>query len=245
MTPEPIPARAALSRWFPHVPSPRVVAEPVAQWSAMLRAEPVTFESLEAAGISVPAALAQAVPKRLTDFVGGRYCAAEAIEAAGLAAPCEIHVGADRGPVWPEGFIGSITHTTGFVSAVAVPVSERRGVGIDSELLPGESVADEIETQVLSAKELDCMLDGMDRLDRARAVILGMSLKESVYKCLRPLVDDIFDFHDVVIESIDAQNLVAGIRLVKSLSREFSSGFELTGRFVVSSRYAHTGVELV
>ena len=47
------------------------------------------------------------------------------------------------------------------------------------------------------------------------------------------------------IESVDAEKHVAAIRLTKALGAGFDEGCELTGRFAISSRYVHTGVEVI
>ena len=40
----------------------------------------------------------------------------------------------DQGaPIWPEGVIGSITHTESFIGAVVESSHKLRGVGIDTE----------------------------------------------------------------------------------------------------------------
>jgi 4'-phosphopantetheinyl transferase EntD len=55
------------------------------------------------------AAVSRAVPRRQREFAVGRYCARQALAlAGGPLAP--IASGPLREPVWPDGFVGSITH---------------------------------------------------------------------------------------------------------------------------------------
>jgi 4'-phosphopantetheinyl transferase EntD len=71
-----------------------------------------------------------AVPKRRHEFSTGRWCARQALSQLGLA-PSPILVGRWRQPLWPDGFIGSITHASGLCAAVVVPAGLWRSIGID------------------------------------------------------------------------------------------------------------------
>ncbi len=79
-------------------------------------------------------------PARLAEFAQGRMHARKALARLGLANAC-IPVASDRAPVWPEGFVGSISHVPadrarklpGQVIAVAARTTECSGVGVDLE----------------------------------------------------------------------------------------------------------------
>lgn len=77
-------------------------------------------------------ALPGAVPARMREFAAGRGAARAALMDAGLPAAA-IPRGADRAPIWPEGVVGSITHTRGHCLAIALPQTRARGLGIDLE----------------------------------------------------------------------------------------------------------------
>ena len=81
--------------------------------------------------IDIPASLAKAVDKRLSEFVAGRYCAREALKLLGLTQPPSIGIRPDRGPDRPEGVVGAITHTDGFAWAAVARQRDLRGIGID------------------------------------------------------------------------------------------------------------------
>src|SRR5208282_5779110 len=57
--------------------------------------------------------LGRSVPKRAQEFAAGRVCARRALAELGVV-DFPLRVGEDREPLWPEGTVGSITHTTGF-----------------------------------------------------------------------------------------------------------------------------------
>ena len=55
----------------------------------------------------------RAAASRLQDFASGRYCARQALAKLGVHG-FPLLAGEDRVPNWPEGFVGSITHTDGY-----------------------------------------------------------------------------------------------------------------------------------
>ncbi len=66
--------------------------------------------------------LGRAVPRRLSEFVAGRRCAARALEPSLARGATDIGMigrRPDRSPIWPAGSVGSITHT-GCYAAAAV-----------------------------------------------------------------------------------------------------------------------------
>ena len=69
--------------------------------------------------------VAKAVPKRINEFAAGRACARRALATFGM--PGAVLLAApDRQPLWPTGFVGSITHTAGFCAAAVAPRSRWR-----------------------------------------------------------------------------------------------------------------------
>ena len=79
------------------------------------------------------AAIIHAVDKRRREFMAGRTCARRAMVALGeQAAP--IPQGKDRAPIWPQGVVGSITHTdTRCAVAVARVADGFCSLGLDIE----------------------------------------------------------------------------------------------------------------
>ena len=53
---------------------------------------------------------------RQWEFTAGRLCAVQAIRGLG-GSETEIPVGERGEPIWPKGFVGSITHTQGYAAA--------------------------------------------------------------------------------------------------------------------------------
>ena len=76
--------------------------------------------------------LANAVLKRRNEFIAGRHCARAALARIGVD-PCSLPPGENRAPQWPEGLIGSISHTIGLCCAIAARQCSIACLGIDLE----------------------------------------------------------------------------------------------------------------
>ncbi len=145
-------------------------------------------------------AMARATPTRQHEFALGRCCAREAL--ALLGGPrVPIPVGRFRDPVWPFGYVGSITHCQGFCAVAVARTSPSgypaiRGIGLDTE--PAASLPEELTGVVCSEKECTWLAsrqgDGMP-WDR-----LFFCAKESVYKCLFPTTHRFFEFRDMGVQ---------------------------------------------
>src|SRR5258707_14555226 len=66
------------------------------------------------------------------EFAFGRQAAAEVLASLGFETEA-IPVGPRGAPRWPEGVVGSISHTDGLAISVAARATERTAIGIDVE----------------------------------------------------------------------------------------------------------------
>lgn len=171
-------------------------------------------------------ALGAAVRRRRDEFAAGRSCARRALAALGQP-PRAILPGAHREPRWPVGFVGSITHCSGYCAAAVARADEIVTLGIDAEI--HEPLPAGILDEIAVPGELDWLRtragDGTcwDRL--------LFSAKESVFKAWFPLAGRWLDFEDARISfapgsgTFDAQLLVEGPRVAGSEVRGFSGRF--------------------
>ena len=92
--------------------------------------------SAQPGGASEQEAAAAMQDARRLEFLSGRFYARKALLVLGRR-PVDIPVAADRGPVWPDGIVGSITHTlgttSGWAAAAVSDVATVRSLGIDME----------------------------------------------------------------------------------------------------------------
>lgn len=153
----------------------------------------------------------------------------------------EVGTDADGSPIWPAGFVGSITHTRGFASACVSAIGELAGIGIDTEAVLDDAATAEIRDSVATRDELD-RIRSRAMLDENSLVTLVFSAKESVYKCVAPITKEFLDFHDVELREVDfAAGELEG-RIHKALRVPLG---RLRGRFWFEAGLVHTAVELL
>ncbi|MGQ7845641.1 4'-phosphopantetheinyl transferase family protein [Granulosicoccus sp. 3-233] len=156
-------------------------------------------------------------PLRRRTFASGRYCARAALAEAGLPAVPLLRA-TDGAVVWPEGVIGSVSHTNEWaVAAVAIrDMSDALSLGVDLERI-----------QELGAGVLKLVATAGERAELAQAgsedwqATALFSLKESLYKCLRPVCGRFIEFAEVEISDI-----VSGRPRVSLQSDDLANLFE-------------------
>lgn len=143
----------------------------------------------------LPVALQTAIPRRQTEFLAGRSCAALALSDAGSPV-LTVDINPDRSPIWPAGFVGSISHTGTEVCAIATPANRYTMLGLDLELLMSATQAFEIADIILTPSESSLRPAAMPH---AQFTTLVFSAKESLYKAIYPKLQRILDFHEVTL----------------------------------------------
>jgi len=136
----------------------------------------------------------RAVSKRRREFFAGRTAARRALERFGMAAQA-IPIGEMRMPVWPNGVIGTITHTDQWAAAVVAP-ARLGGIGIDIEyngrVTPGLAA----RVSALSGDhnpETDAILAQKG----ISADTVRFSAKEAGFKAYYPATHHFLDFNEV------------------------------------------------
>lgn len=189
------------------------------------------------------AAVANAVPKRVREFAAGRNCARRALASLG-AAPIAIPMGKDRAPVWPSGYVGSISHSHGVCCAVAARREHVEAIGVDVEL--ASPLSDELANRVCRRDELDHVSD-LPALAKGDWFKLVFSAKETLYKCYYPLARSFLDFQDVSIRfALDPGSRSTGTfrgNLVVDRAWPFAGALE--GRFRAACDVVSTGAAVV
>ncbi|HEY6561025.1 MAG TPA: 4'-phosphopantetheinyl transferase superfamily protein [Polyangiaceae bacterium] len=191
-------------------------------------------------GIELPDALRGAVRKRKMEHVAGRHCAIQALRTVLGGFDAAIARAPDRSPQWPSGMVGSITHARGFASAAVARAGAVRSIGIDTEVLLTESALSSIISTIGAAGDPRpfglCMPD-------THYYALLFSAKESVFKCLYPLVQRMFWFEDARVTISTATRTFRAL-LVTDLHPDFRAGFSVEGQYEFSGEYVHTGLML-
>ncbi|SPJ33602.1 4'-phosphopantetheinyl transferase family protein [Kushneria phyllosphaerae] len=195
-----------------------------------------------ACSMALPESLARAVPKRRAEYLAGRVCARHAL------ARLDIHVNAlpslaDRQVDWPELARGSITHARDLAAALVSTAPSHQGVGVDAERWLTPERADYLAASILTPCEQQ-VIGTLLPEQRARAITLTFSLKESLFKALYPLTGTRFYFHDARVEALDPMVSPGQCRLVLNcaLSDTWLPGVRLIGDFADMGNHALTAV---
>ncbi|GAA2356582.1 4'-phosphopantetheinyl transferase family protein [Streptomyces carpaticus] len=144
------------------------------------------------------AVVARAVPRRRQEFATVRACARTALERIG--GPRVPLLPGERGaPGWPPGFIGSMTHCTGYRAAVVAAAGRGlASLGVDAE--PHEALRDPgVVEMVTLPGEREHLAKLAASHPRVRWERLLFSAKESVYKAWFPLTGRWLGFEEARI----------------------------------------------
>ncbi len=179
------------------------------------------------------------VEKRRREFTAGRTCAREALRQL-RAESTPLLRDDSRRPIWPEGYVGSITHCRDFCAAAVARIADCQGVGLDVEKAQG--LEEGVRRKICTDRE-QRRFSQLPRLPGGAWETLTFSAKESLYKCYSPIYDTFLEFHDVEVDfHPDAREFrVRCLREVPGRER-FS---EFCGRYSWEEGYLGTSVLLM
>lgn len=180
-------------------------------------------------------AISSAAQTRVEQFTAGRVCSRVALGRFGVAATTPILRGEDRAPIWPKGFVGTITHTDTWCSAAVARSESFRSVGIDLE--PATPLKESLWRRVCTKAEREHLRDAPDPGLRGK---LMFSAKEAVYKCQYTLTTQFLGFHAVELE-LGEGTFEAVFR---QAAGEFQAGDVMVGRYLIEEGLVATACEL-
>ncbi|MEJ2633374.1 MAG: 4'-phosphopantetheinyl transferase superfamily protein [Acidihalobacter sp.] len=128
---------------------------------------------------------------RKRDFLLGRACAAEALfKLGGPVEQALFKVADDRLPIWPKGWIGSISHSSVGAIAIVAKSSFTPVLGIDMHWM--RDLPADLSAFRLVARRSEYAV--VDRLPLTERCVLVFSAKEALYKALFPIIREVLDF---------------------------------------------------
>ncbi len=184
-------------------------------------------------------AIVNAVEKRRREFATGRLLARQALAQFGYQGSA-IPAGPDRAPIWPDGIVGSISHThTVCAATVALKASGVASIGIDVE--DAAPLDAELWDTVMARAEQERLPAAAD-MARGLMEKVVFSAKEAAYKCQYPISGELLDFLDFAV-SLDADLTTFSARFSRDV-RPFAAGDELLGRWRIADDHIATAVIL-
>jgi enterobactin synthetase component D len=232
---------AIMTDFFSKARDPDVFPPGVSQFSVTILSNDTPPPRL--GGIELPEPLERAHAKRRIQFFAGRICAREAIEqlepnVSILSLPPD----AEGCPLWPDGLVGSISHTAAFATAAVGLRSEAHGLGVDVEPVMSREAAAEVARLVALDDETRRVARAAS-LDPLEALTLVFSTKESLFKALYPPMRRHFEYLDCEVVRLDPRARRAFLRFKPPFDAVFGAG-EFSGRYALANGDVATGVLL-
>jgi len=181
----------------------------------------------------------RAVPKRKGEFTAGRLCARKALARFGIT-NFPILVNNDRSPIWPTGFVGSITHTDGYCGVAVARQSVLLSLGVDVESV--NQVSKEYWGHLFTPPELS-YLHSLPSCKQQGIAALIFSAKECLYKCQYLISKQWLNFLDVHVLVDHSRNEFHAIVLV-DVGGKFHKGNSMTGKYAFGNGYVFTGMAI-
>jgi 4'-phosphopantetheinyl transferase EntD len=173
---------------------------------------------------------------RRREFALGRACARRALAALGMP-DAPLLRGPERGPQWPAGVIGSLTHTAGFCAAAVARQGSLLALGLDAESAP---LSGRAAHRVLDERER-AQLDALACPPALGFATIAFSAKESVYKAIQPLTGRKLVFGDAAIE-IDPRAHAIHVTLRARGEGALPPGARIEGRYALTPSCVLTSV---
>ncbi|AGT09193.1 4'-phosphopantetheinyl transferase family protein [Paracoccus aminophilus] len=216
--------------------------------SALVRYDVGAFSEAMASALDLPlpSVLRQTAVSRKSDYTAGRYCARVAMSRFSDEAgrPYAVPPGpAEAAPHWPRGLVGSISHARGRAVSLIASASQFRSIGVDIDRVMEPEQARKIEAEICPTE-----LHALPRVPAIRAlhVTAIFSAKESLFKCLYPLVNQMFWFDAAsVVISRDLSGNLLGFRATLTCDLPpFSKGWTVRGRLRCEEGYVLSAIAL-
>jgi 4'-phosphopantetheinyl transferase EntD len=163
----------------------------------------------------------RAVAGRRALFALGRAAARQALRELDGTEPVAIPRGSGGEPLWPEGIVGSISHSREVVVAVVGRRRDYVGLGVDVEDLGRGPTP--------RAARLVCRPSEMEWVDPESGTLrlaLLFSAKEAVFKALYPIEGEWLGFADAELTWL-ADGGGFDARVLKSVGQGHPAGFQL------------------
>lgn len=171
----------------------------------------------------------EAVVKRKSEFFAGRFCAHRSLAAWNITTDI-IGIGDGRSPIWPPGFVGSISHCSAYAVAATAKSDTLFAIGLDVEDIVSSETRKELQKAIFNQNEL-FLLNGASNPDFIFTLIFSM--KESFFKAAYPHVKTFFDFPAISMTEVDVNRGRVFFEVNQDLGSIFQSGCLFSGQFKV------------
>ncbi len=172
--------------------------------------------------------------KRRWDFTAGRKCARLAMETLGVKAT-PVLTGERGEPLWPNGLVGSITHTKNYAAAAIAPASKILCLGLDAE--PDKPLSSKVLSRISNAEEFNWVQRARGKEILHPGTLL-FSAKEASYKAWNSVTKEWLGFSDAHVNfHIEKQTFTVLVKKASSIKT-------LSGTFGIAQGIILTAIEI-
>lgn len=174
-----------------------------------------------------PSYLENASEKRLNEFFAGRILAQAILQ---QHFNCSMYISSTqlKLPQWPNGFIGSISHSN--EQAIVAISSQSEYFGIDIERIVETSFAEESSALILTPFEQRLWQAEISHyLNFREYLTLIFSLKESLYKAVYPVAQNYIDFLEATTVEMNMKNQSAILKFDQKTRQRYGLKPEYEG----------------
>lgn len=174
-------------------------------------------------GVVLAESVEGAVLKRQCEYLAGRFCARESLQRFALEQgltleSMKVGTGKSREPLWPQGVIGSISHSSQFaIAMVSCSASSYLGLGVDIEEQMKPDLALRLCDQIMSERERS-QFNCLSKMCFEDFVTLTFSAKEALFKALFPMLGVYLEFDSSELIFFDQNEQCLHFRLTYRLS---------------------------
>ncbi|AUO47503.1 4'-phosphopantetheinyl transferase family protein [Pseudomonas ogarae] len=179
------------------------------------------------AGVDFPPDVVRSVRSRQAEYLAGRWLSRQLWVKRNVT-PIQLGSGAHRQPIWPSGWVGSISHTSTIAVSCLAKSCEVGLLGLDLENWLAPEVADRISATIVDRRET-LYLGVLGPFEQM--LTLAFSAKESLFKAVFPQVGCYFDFDAVRLVEIHWPSGRLVLKVTQDLSTSIRSGMLFEGYF--------------
>lgn len=179
--------------------------------------------------IAPPSSFEKMVPKRRSEYLAGRVCAVNAMSEVSHSQHHQVESDKQsRAPRWPEGLVGSISHSSNHAIACVAKKQHYISIGIDVETIFDSKAAKALADQILTNKERS-LNHNMKFND---LTTLAFSAKEAAYKAIYNDAKFVFGFNAMAL--ISSTPTTFKLEVQQNLSPKWKLGSTITGEYRIT-----------
>lgn len=177
--------------------------------------------------------------KRLSEYFMARLCAKYALNKFNYYEPLKLHKSLTGRIIWPNNFIGSVSHTDNIAIACIARVEKYTHIGIDIEKIVDYKLFNQLKELVLLKDEIK-LINSFANSNLSLEVLFTLifSAKETLFKAISSIIDEKLDFHSAQVIEIKEEYIILRLNIV--LTKEFILPYATNIYYKIAKNHVYT-----